>query len=79
MFWEKGAINRDGVGGIPVSKSTVAFAARNWKDSIGDMNAEDLTSAQKDIPVTVGRYPGQFNRRSLSKLLFGVKSWKDKE
>jgi hypothetical protein len=43
------------------------------------MRVEELTSVQKDILVIVGRYPGQFTRSSLSKMLVGAKSWKNKE
>jgi hypothetical protein len=38
---------------------------------------EQLTSTQQTILKTVGKYPGQFTRSSLSKMLVGAKSWKD--
>jgi hypothetical protein len=42
------------------------------------MQPDELTPLQKEIIVVVGRYPGQFTRSSLSKLLVGAKSWKDR-
>jgi hypothetical protein len=39
---------------------------------------EQLTTLQQTIVNTVGKYPGQFTRSSLSKMLVGAKSWKDK-
>jgi hypothetical protein len=42
------------------------------------MQPNELTSLQKEIIAVVGRYPGQFTRSSLSKMLVGAKSWKDK-
>ena len=39
---------------------------------------EQLTSVQQTILKVVGRYPGQFTHSSLSKMLVGAKSWKDK-
>jgi hypothetical protein len=45
---------------------------------IQDMQPGKLTSLQKEIIAAVGRYPGQFTRSSLSKMLVGAKSWKDK-
>jgi hypothetical protein len=38
---------------------------------------EQLTSVQQTILRAVGKYPGQFTRSSLSKMLVGAKSWKD--
>lgn len=42
------------------------------------MQPNELTSLQKEIIAVVGRYPGQFTRSSLSKMLVGAKSWKDR-
>ena len=38
---------------------------------------EQLTSVQQTILKVVGKYPGQFTRSSLSKMLVGARSWKD--
>lgn len=43
------------------------------------MKVGDLTAVQRDIVAVVGRYPGQFTRSGLSKLLVGAKSWEDKQ
>ena len=45
---------------------------------IQNMQPDELTSLQKEIIVVVGSYPGQFTRSSLSKMLVGAKSWKDR-
>jgi hypothetical protein len=42
------------------------------------MQPAELTSLQREIIIVVARYPGQFTRSSLSKMLVGAKSWKDK-
>lgn len=38
---------------------------------------EQLTTLQQIIVNTVAKYPGQFTRSSLSKMLVGARSWKD--
>jgi hypothetical protein len=42
------------------------------------MSIDNLTPLQKNILAVVDRYPSQFTRSSLSKMLVGAKSWKDK-
>lgn len=41
------------------------------------MPSDNLTPLQRDLIVIVGRYPGQFTRSGLSKLLVGAKSWQN--
>jgi hypothetical protein len=41
-------------------------------------SSRQLTSLQKTILDVVRKYPGQFTRSGLAKMLVGAKSWQDK-
>jgi hypothetical protein len=41
-------------------------------------SSSQLTSLQKTILDVVRKYPGQFSRSGLAKMLVGAKSWQDK-
>jgi hypothetical protein len=38
-----------------------------------------LTSVQQVILDVVGKYPGQFSRSGLAKMLVGAKSWQERD